>query len=272
MAASVRRPAVAGSFYPASPDDVGRTVAQLFDGIAPEPSFWRAALVPHAGWMYSGRLAAQVFAHAIVPDSVVVLCPRHHAVGVKWAVAPHDVWTWPGGKLASDHELANLICSSIDGVEYDASSHEREHAIEVQLPLLARRNASTHVVGITVGPTDLEECGVFATGLATALSSYPHSVLLLISSDMNHFASDVENRRLDKMAIHHLKEMQPEELFETCRVNGISMCGVGPAVIALKTLQHLGELRESKLVDYHTSGDISGDRTRVVGYAGMLFR
>ncbi|MBM4093091.1 MAG: AmmeMemoRadiSam system protein B, partial [Planctomycetes bacterium] len=139
------------------------------------------------------------------------------------------------------------------------------------LPLLAHLAPQTRIVGITIGQTDLAQCGQIASAVADVLRDRLDSVHLLISSDMNHFASDVENRRLDELALQALDRLDPDLLFATCHQQRISMCGMLPAVIVLKTLQNLHALHRAVRVDYATSAEVSGDDRQVVGYAGMLF-
>jgi AmmeMemoRadiSam system protein B len=233
---------------------------------------WRAALVPHAGLVYSGRIAADVLRRITMPKSIIVIGPKHTALGVEWAVAPHRDWSLPGITVASDPDLAQQLCQAIDGLELDAAAHEREHAIEVELPWLARWAPDARVVGIAVGQANLELCHHFATGLASVLKDRLEDTLLIISSDMNHFADDAETRRVDAMAVEAMEALDPDRLYHTVRDRHISMCGMLPACIVLDTLRRLDRLSEFQTVAYGTSADVSGDTSRVVGYAGMLFR
>src|SRR5205085_4272364 len=153
----------------------------------------------------------------------------------------------------------------------DAAAHQREHGIEVELPLLARLAPESKVVGIALGQGDLAGCRRFAEGLAGLLRERTDQPLLLISSDMNHFASDAETRRLDALALAALERRDAEVLYRTVQEHSISMCGVLPAVIVLETLRLLGRLKKAERVGYATTADVTGDTSRVVGYAGMLF-
>jgi AmmeMemoRadiSam system protein B len=229
-------------------------------------------MLPHAGLIYSGRLAAAVLNRLEIPETVIIIGPKHTSQGVEWAVAPQREWELPGGRLAADPELARRLIESIPGLRWDAAAHEREHSIEVELPLLARIAPPTRVVGIALGGGGWTRCQQFATGLASVLRNMEQRPLLLISSDMNHFAPDAENRRLDEIALAAFESRDPERLLRTVRDHNISMCGVLPAVIVLETLRQLGGLREIQRVGYATSAEVSGDASRVVGYAGMLVR
>jgi AmmeMemoRadiSam system protein B len=202
---------------------------------------------------------------------VIVIGPKHTNLGMDWAVAPHQTWLMPVGHVSSDFVLAQKLCRAIPGLHMDAAAHQREHAIEVELPFLARLAPETKVVGIAIGHGDLESCRRFAEGLANLLRELKEQPLLLISSDMNHFATDAETRLLDAMALEQLDRCDPEKLYQTVTEQNISMCGVLPAVIVLQTLRILGRLKKAERVGYATSADVTGDPSRVVGYAGMLF-
>jgi AmmeMemoRadiSam system protein B/AmmeMemoRadiSam system protein A len=267
---AVRPPGVAGRFYPADPAKLATLVDQLLGDERGHES-WPAAMVPHAGLVYSGQLAARTLRRLRLPRTVIVLGPKHTPQGMDWAVAPHETWSLPGVKVASDPELARRLVQAIPGLTLDAAAHQQEHGIEVELPFLARLAPQTKVVGIAIGHGDLPSCRRFAEGLAQVVGAMKEPPLLLISSDMNHFATDAETRVLDEMALRALEGLDPANVYETVTDNQISMCGVLPAVIVLETLRRLGRLTKAERVGYATSADVSGDTSRVVGYAGMLF-
>jgi AmmeMemoRadiSam system protein B len=265
----VRPPAVAGTFYPGRPEQVEQALDELF-AEPPRPEPWAGAMVPHAGWKYSGSLAAAVFSRVQIPPQVIVFCPRHHPGGAQWAVAPHRRWLLPGREIESDPELAARLTAGVSGLELDAVPHRQEHAIEVQLPLLARVAPQTRVVGVTIGGGELSSLFQFAAELAAVLRELPQRPLLVISSDMNHFADDTQTRQIDALALEAMQSLDPSLLYRTVREHRISMCGMLPAVLVMETLRQLGALTRCELVGYATSADASGDTHRVVGYAGML--
>jgi len=266
-----RPPSVAGTFYPFNLSEVKASVDRMLaDPSSPEP--WAAAMVPHAGWIYSGRLAARVWQRVKIPRQVIIFCPKHKAGGAQWAVAPYRRWLLPGGELDGDPELALRLSESIDHLELDASAHKNEHAIEVQLPILARLAPQTRVVGISIGGGDnLPALQRFASQLADVLRDLAERPLLVISSDMNHFANDAENRILDRIALDAIETLDPAHVFQTVLLHRISMCGLYPCVIVMETLRQLGLLNRCELVGYTTSAEATGSGDRVVGYAGMLF-
>jgi AmmeMemoRadiSam system radical SAM enzyme/AmmeMemoRadiSam system protein B/AmmeMemoRadiSam system protein A len=267
----VRPAAVAGRFYPGDAAGVAAELDRMLGADERERKTVVAAMVPHAGWVFSGKLAASVLQQIELPRTVIVIGPKHTANGLDWAVAPNRVWQFPGGQLESDLELARALVAAIPGLQFDAAAHQQEHGIEVELPIIHRLAPQTKVVGICVSGATLARCEDFVSGLASVLENFLlDPPLLLISSDMNHYASDVETRRLDAMALAEFDRLNADALFETCQANHISMCGLVPAVIVMKTLKKLGQLKQSIAVGYATSAEASGDASRCVGYAGRL--
>ncbi|MFK7776989.1 MAG: AmmeMemoRadiSam system radical SAM enzyme, partial [Gimesia sp.] len=256
LGSATRLPGVAGTFYPADPETLEAQLDDLFHETG-KPERWAAAMVPHAGWMYSGKIAADVLKRIEIPSTVIVIGPKHTREGVDWAVAPHRVWELPNGNLESNVDLAKLLAKELPGLELDAAAHRKEHAIEVELPLIQRLAPQTQVVGIAIGGGNLKQCEQFAEGLAKIIQEMDEPPLLLVSSDMNHFATDAENRRLDELALEKMDALDPEGLLEIVRDQHISMCGVLPAVIVMKTLQKMGKLSRVERVGYATSGDIT---------------
>lgn len=277
--ADVRPAAVAGKFYPGDAAGVAAELEQMLgvgetrgqgDRETGRQSV-SAAMVPHAGWRFSGKLAADVLRQIEIPRTVIVIGPKHTANGLDWAVAPNRVWSFPGGQLESDLELARAIVAAVPGLQFDAAAHQQEHGIEVELPIIHRLAPQAKIVGVCVSGATLSRCEDFARGLASVLENFLlDPPLLLISSDMNHYASDAETRRLDALALAQFDRLEEDALFETCQSNHISMCGLVPAVIVMKTLKKLGQLNRSVDVGYATSADASGDTSRCVGYAGRL--
>ncbi|MBN2581273.1 MAG: AmmeMemoRadiSam system protein B [Pirellulales bacterium] len=265
-----RPPAVAGMFYPGTAAEIQQALDVMFDQ-PPRPEPWAGALTPHAGWTYSGRLAAAVWSRLQIPPQVIIFSPRHRPGGAAWAVAPHRRWLFPGGELASDPELAFRLSEAVEGLELDAVAHRQEHAVEVQLPLVARLAPECRVVGITIGGGSLGDLQYFAMQIAGVLRPMNPRPLLVVSSDMNHFASDRENRLLDRIALDAVETLRPAHVYQTVQLHHISMCGLFGCVIVLETLRQLGALSRCELIGYATSAEAGGPRNRVVGYAGMVF-
>jgi len=267
-----RLPAVAGGFYPATPKGIQRMLDEMFAPVSSaEPEPWAGVLAPHAGWIYSGSLAAAVYSRVKMPECAIIFAPKHRPYGARWAVAPHRRWLFPGGTVESDYELAKRLAGGISGLEPDSVAHRDEHAVEVHLPLLARLAPKMRIVGVVVGDASLHELLGFGVGLSMVLRELPQRPLLIISSDMNHFADDVQTRHLDRLALDAIATLNPEQVYETVRRNRISMCGLAPCVVVMEALRWLGCLKRCEIVGYATSADAGGPKERVVGYAGVLF-
>ena len=155
-------------------------------------------------------------------------------------------------------------------MELDSAAHANEHGIEVQLPLLARIAPETKVTGVAMSGGSLQQLQAAARELADCLADFEDPPLLVISSDMNHFADETETRRRDRLALDRLSKLDPAGLLEVCRSENISMCGQLPAALVLLTLQAMGKAGTFHEIAYGTSADTSGDKSRVVGYAGVV--
>lgn len=237
---------------------------------------WSAALVPHAGWIYSGRLAAATLKRVEIPETVVVFAPKHRAEGADFAVMPAGRWDVGGGEsVPSDPAFVERFVAAVPPFRKDAVAHRREHAVETLVPLIARFAPTAKIVGAVIGRSTVDELTAAAAKFAEFLQSEEKdgrkAPLILISSDMNHFSNDETTRRLDRLALDALESLDPTRLLETVRREKISMCGVLPAFFVLTALGKIGKLGKAVKVGYATSGDASGDRERVVGYAGYLF-
>ena len=280
-AQKVRPAAVAGAFYPGSATEQ-ESMLRAFDasiraesGDVPERKTVNGALVPHAGWIYSGRLAASTLSRIEPPETVVVLAPKHRREGANLAVMPYGAWNYGAGKIDADLEFADAFVRALPEFKKDAAAHRSEHSIEVQLPLIARYFPGSKVVGVLIGGATKTELKGLAERFAAFLDEWESAghtkPLLLVSSDMNHYATDAATREIDKLATDAIETTEPDALFDTVMRNGITMCGVLPAFFALSALKKRGEFNRAAKVGYATSGDASGDLERVVGYAGYLF-
>jgi len=268
---SVRPPAVAGRFYPADGEAIAAQLSRWAESPV-QPEKWAGALAPHAGWIYSGKVAFETLRRAKIPEHVLVFATKHRPEGASWAVAPYERWQLPDGHVLGDPSVCRQLANAIEGLEVDGAAHGQEHAIEVLLPMLQHFRPDVRVVGIVMRGGEFEELDRFGQQAAAFLRSLPSLPLIVISTDMSHYIPEDDARRLDKLALDAMERCNPRELYEVVRQKQISMCGLIPTVAALLTLQHLGLLNECCRVAYATSGEVSGDRRAVVGYAGLLFR
>ena len=236
-----------------------------------------AVLVPHAGWQYSGKLAAQTLKQVKIPRWGIIFAPQHRGTGgAEWAVAPHKTWLLPGKNVEANLPMTEKMIQAVDFFEFDAIPHAQEHSIEVLLPILARLAPETKISAVAMSMSSWDMIRQGAAQFAHFLISIPERPLLIISSDMNHFANDETTRRVDRIALDAIyrsaAEQNPERALQTIYEQQISMCGVVPAVFVMETLRLLGRLNSVEEVGYTTSAEASGDTSRVVGYAGLIFR
>jgi AmmeMemoRadiSam system protein B len=265
----LRPPAVAGRFYPDDPAELTRQIASFASAAEepPHPAF--ACLVPHAGYRYSGHVAGAVYARLKLPRRFLLVGPRHFPRGKSQAILSEGAWETPLGQAEIDTELARDLKSAYPQLCEDGVAHETEHAIEVQLPFLQSLAGDFRFVPIALGPTDYVQLESLGHAIAEVLRRQRDPVLMIASSDMNHYESDEITRRKDGLAIERVLTLDAAGLFDVVRREAISMCGFGPAVSMLTAARLLGATRAT-LVRYATSGDINGDRNEVVGYAGVI--
>ncbi|MGO8789719.1 MAG: AmmeMemoRadiSam system protein B [Terriglobia bacterium] len=269
---TVRRPAVAGRFYPAKPEALARQLDQYLaaDGLTPEKTEAPlGCVVPHAGYMYSGHVAGSVFQRLPPRAGYIILCPNHTGRGVPLATMSNGEWLTPLGPARIDAGLAQRLLRSCHLLMDDAKAHEDEHAIEVELPFLQRSAGAFTFVPIAIGVSRYAALEALGHAMAQVLKSSAGSVLMVASSDMNHYEPDDITRVKDRKAIDQILALDPAGLYEVIQKEDISMCGYGPAVAMLTAAKDLGATR-AELVRYATSADTSGDRSAVVGYAGIV--
>jgi AmmeMemoRadiSam system protein B len=267
MEITMREPAVAGTFYPGTASALEREVRALIE-ISEHRHELLACIAPHAGYMYSGSVAGELYGHLDVPRRVILLGPNHTGAGAAVAVAPHERWRTPLGNLTVDSGLAKKLVDRSITATFDPRAHWREHSLEVQLPFLLARRSDMEFVPVCLGRLSLADCLDLGLVLARLIRSLGEPVGIVASSDMSHYLEDGEARTLDRMAIDAALQRDPKTLFETVHREGISMCGIVPATVAIEAANQLGAT-DAHLVAYATSGDVSGDRSAVVGYAGI---
>ena len=265
----VRHAAVAGRFYPGDPDDLRAEANSYLTQTNQAPIRALGCIAPHAGYMYSGHVAGAVFARVEVPERCIVLCPNHTGMGRALAVMSEGAWQTPLGDVPIDRELAADLKRSFPALNEDSAAHRAEHAAEVELPFLLLRQPGLKFVPIALGTRQFEVLEQLGIALAEVVSAQSTSVLIVASSDMNHYESDVLTRAKDHRAIERILSLDPGGLYEVVTQQQISMCGLGPAVAMLTAARQLGA-KSAELVKYATSGDVSGDRETVVGYAGVV--
>jgi MEMO1 family protein len=264
---TVRDPAVAGLFYDADPAVLGRQVDAFLGAAALPRAPALGLLVPHAGYIYSGAVAGEVYGRVDVPARVIVLGPNHtglgHAAAALW---PAGAWRSPLGDVPIDAELAADLAAA-PGVAPDAVAHLREHSLEVHLPFLQRARPDVAVAPLCLSHLGWRACE--ALGEAVARTARARGALIVASSDMSHYLPAKRAEVVDRRALERVLALDPEGLYRVVHAESISMCGIIPATVMLVAARALGA-RRAELVRWAHSGMVNGDDDRVVGYAGVI--
>jgi AmmeMemoRadiSam system protein B len=261
----VREPAVAGRFYPGNPARLG---AELDGWLRPAPDRAPAKglVAPHAGYVYSGAIAAEVYRRVKVPPRVIVLGPNHTGLGPLVSLWPGGTWRMPLGEVEIDDPMTDALTYA-PGVELDDQAHLHEHSLEVQLPFLQRLQPSLTITALCLGPLGAAACE--ALGKAIGKEAAAAEALVVASSDMSHYIPAAAAREKDRRAIDRILALDPAGLHEVVRREQISMCGFVPATVMLWAALEMGATR-AELARYGHSGEVSGDDDKVVGYASIL--
>ncbi|HEX58698.1 MAG TPA: MEMO1 family protein [Methanomicrobia archaeon] len=263
----MRRAAVAGQFYEGTREALLRRLESCFSGIArDEDEKVVGAVVPHAGYMYSGRVAAHAYARLPKADTFVILGPNHHLAGSAVA-ASRDTWSTPLGAVEVDVEFVDALPRHI--IDVDETAHRYEHSIEVQLPFLQFIFGDFKFVPICMALSDAETANDVASEIVEAAAKLRRKIVVLASSDFTHYEPDNVARSNDLYAIDAITRLDVNDFYRRIYERNVSACGVGPIGAMLYATKALGA-KSGELVKYATSGDITGDRSAVVGYAAIL--
>lgn len=268
----IRPPAVAGQFYPSNP----AVLKKLITGLCPkEPSKKEEVLgciLPHAGYVYSGSVAASVLSQITVAETYVIMGPNHTGYGPASSIMTEGEWQTPFGSVNINTLLAQKILKNSKYLEEDTLAHAYEHSIEVELPLIqAIARPEFTFVPIILASNDILVYKDIACAVAKAIQETPGRVTLIASSDMTHYETQTSANQKDEEAIRAILDLDEKELLQKIDRLNISMCGYIPAVVLILTAKKLGA-KSAKLIAYQTSGDVSGDYSAVVGYAGIIIK
>src|SRR5216684_2480110 len=266
-----RSPAVAGTFYEGTPE---RLTVQVAACLAenPEPEAigrFIGAVVPHAGLMYSGHVAAAFYAMAELPRRFIILCPNHTGFGHFAAINREGKWSTPLGSVSIDTPLADALMQQSQLLADDPRAHAREHSLEVQLPFLQQLLGDFTFVPISLGANRYDYCQEIGHAIAAVVSAAGEPVGILASSDLNHYEDQKTTLRKDQRAIDEVLKLDPRELWQVVDELDISMCGFIPTTTMLIAAKELGA-KHARLIKHATSGDINGDYAHVVGYAAIV--
>lgn len=265
----VRMPAVAGQFYPSSAGEL----KNLIEEFAPKKNNKQdaiACILPHAGYVYSGRVAVETVASVNIKNRIILLGPNHTGYGADFSIISSGEWVTPLGRVKIDEPLSQAIIKHCDFLVQEPSAHQHEHSLEVELPILQYFKNSFEIVPISILSGNTQMLKKLGASLAQAVKELPDekSVMLIASSDMTHYEPQGVAEKKDRAAIDAIIQLNEDRLIQKIKELNISMCGYAPAVAVITAAKLLGA-KSGRLVKYQTSGDVTGDKTSVVGYAGI---
>jgi hypothetical protein len=264
----VRRPAVAGSFYPADRADLRELLAKCFEGMVREPRpGLRGAVVPHAGYLYSGAVAARAYARLPPAETFVIVGPNHRGRGSGVSVSA-EPWETPLGVAEPDREFVEALPREI--IDADEEAHRREHSLEVQIPFLQILFGAVRFVAVAMALQDAETAREVAGEIRAAREATDRRIVVIASSDFTHYESEATARAKDTPVLEAVARGDPALFYRRMEETGASLCGFGAVGVLLNCLSgEDGGRRKIELLKYATSGDVTGDRSDVVAYAAV---
>jgi len=279
----LRKPAVAGYFYEDNPEKLRKQIKSCFlhtlgPGELPVvntqgPRKIIGLISPHAGYLYSGPVAAYGFLELSkdgVIDYVVIIGPNHHGIGAPVSIYPGGYWETPLGRIKVPENVVKEFIRTSSILEEDYEAHVYEHSIEVQLPFLQYIYGNTfNLIPISMLLQNPSAASDIGQTIATVLDN--KNFVVIASSDFSHYVPYNTAYQKDREAINAILKKNPRLLYRRVLELDISMCGYGPVMALLYTLKYLGLKSEGKLLKYLTSGDVTGDKTSVVGYSSIVF-
>ncbi|NIO22528.1 MAG: AmmeMemoRadiSam system protein B [Candidatus Aenigmarchaeota archaeon] len=267
----IRRPVVAGMFYPQHEDNLKEQLSKLFEGI--EKNDFLCVVSPHAGYEYSGRTAAYAINSLRSLGNFVILGPNHNLMGSKFSIMGSGEWETPLGTIGIDSELAKKILKC-EVVQEDEIAHTHEHSIEVQLPFLQYRFKNFEIVPISISNIDysedfLNKCETLGKHIAKTIKRKKTGVVA--SSDFSHYLPAEVAKEKDEKAVERIRKLDPEGFFRTLEDIDASVCGYGPIAVLMYMAKSLG-LKKVKILNHTDSGDTTGDNSAVVAYYAIGFK
>jgi len=264
----IRKPVVAGQFYPQTEAGLNKMLAKLIDAGA-EKEEVRGVIMPHAGYVYSGYVAGITISKADIKKTAIILGANHTGTGSPFSIMTRGSWMTPLGEAKIDIEIAESILKESTLLKEDSLAHLYEHSIEVEIPFLQYLRKDIKIVPMVISNRDIKDYQRLGKEIADGFKKIGRAALFVASTDMTHYESKEKAEEKDRLAIDAVLALDEEKLFNVVKENNISMCGVAPTCTLISVCKNLGA-KKAGLVKYQTSGDISGDYASVVGYAGFV--
>ncbi|HQP10845.1 MAG TPA: AmmeMemoRadiSam system protein B [Candidatus Omnitrophota bacterium] len=268
----IKKPNVSGQFYDANPQKLSAQIDKFIANAAVIPSERKIAVLisPHAGYIYSGGVAAYGFkaASARPYKTILVLAPSHHVGFDGISVWEKGGFETPLGTVGVDEDFAGKLLAANENFYFEPRAFAQEHALEVEIPFLQRTFKDFKIVPIVMGQPSLRLLEHFAEALDGIIGDRD-DVLIVVSTDLSHYHDDAFARKMDARTINAIKNLNIEQLWEECQLRTMEMCGFMPVTGALLYARRKG-LRDVDVLHYANSGDVSGDKDGVVGYASIV--
>jgi len=264
----IRKPVVDGQFYPQKKEEIDDFI-QKFSLQTSSQINAKGVILPHAGYIYSGRVAIETLAKVIPKKKVIILGPNHTGLGNNFSLWPKGSWKIPSGQIQIDEKLAETILSKGDLIKEDYLAHKQEHSIEVQLPIINYFFSEFKFVPICCRQADITIYREIATQIFESIKEVKTDILLIASTDLTHYEADQVARKKDRLVMEAIIDLDEEELLQRVKNKNITMCGEAPVAIVIACLKKMGA-RKSQTILYQTSADTSGNSESVVGYGGMV--
>jgi len=266
----IRQPAVAGQFY----SSLEKTLLEEVTALIDKKSVKERAIgvvSPHAGYIYSGRVAGSVLASIEPRPIYIIMGPNHTGLGSAFSLSPSESWKTPLGNVRVNNTVRDKLKSISRWMKEDKLAHASEHSIEVQLPFLQVIQKEFTFVPIVISHASIEIYKEIGKELASVIKDLKleKEITIVASSDMTHYEEHEAAKKKDASAIKAILDLDEDMLVRNIQKYDITMCGYAPTAIMLVASKELGA-KSARLIKYETSGDTSGDYSSVVGYAGIL--
>lgn len=270
MGLVLRKPAVAGQFYPSSRQSLEKQIEALVNKDINKLDII-ACVLPHAGYMYSGAVAAETVSRINIKQKIIILGPNHTGYGARFSIMASGVWQTPLGEVKIDSGLTEQLLAHSKYLEADELAHTYEHCLEVELPFLQYFKNDFEIAPIVILSDDINVLKEIGKEIADSVnaSGIKNSVMLIASSDLTHYESQEQAQKKDQAAIKAILELNEDKLMQSIQKLNISMCGYAPVIVMLSAAKLLSA-SQATLVKYQTSGDVTGEKDSVVGYAGII--
>jgi len=264
-----REPAVAGYFYSNNPKELRFHLSTLIK-FKENKIKAKGAIVPHAGYMYSGWVAGKVYGSIVPPDVAIILGPNHTGLGERVSIFLGESFITPLGEVLIDKEIAEDLAKRVSFLKKDVMAHLHEHSIEVQVPFLQYINPKIKIVPICLGKMNLEEIIELGKEIAETVKKHSDKYIVIIgSSDFSHYVPHEVAKEKDMLAIKEILKLSEKSFLEIVFRERISVCGYNPIAVTINACKNLGA-EKAELIDYMTSGDVIKDYSSVVGYGGIV--